>query len=107
MLTGTAHAQSVLDADVVKQSFAGNTAEMLDQGTVVFWDTDGSQRMSNPKLGMDRGEWRISPEGEFCGKWKKLRNGQEACAPVIDLGGGVYQWGNSKFRVLLGNAKGL
>ena len=105
----SAYAQSVLSAEVLKQSFPGNTAEMVEQtnAVVVFWDRDGSQRMQNQRLGLDRGEWRITAEGEFCGKWTKLRNGAETCAPVIDLGGGVYQWGNGKFRVLLGNPKGL
>ncbi len=104
-----AHAQAVLNADVVKQSFAGNTAEMVGQSNIVyvFWASDGSQRMHNANLGPDNGVWRITPEGEFCGKWTKLRKGAEACAPVIELGGGLYQWGNSKFRVLLGNPKGL
>ena len=107
--TLAAHAQAVLSADVIKQSFAGNTAEMIGQSNIVhvFWATDGAQRMQNQALGPDIGVWRITPQGEFCGKWAKLRNGAEACAPVIDLGGGVYQWGNSKFRVLLGNPKGL
>jgi hypothetical protein len=105
----TAHAQSVLGADVLKQSFPGNTAEFVEQSNAVavFWDQDGTQRMQNQRLGPDRGEWRITPEGEFCGNWTKLRKGAETCAPVIDLGGGLFQWGNSKFRVLLGNPKGL
>lgn len=47
--TPAAHAQAVLSADVVKQSFAGNTAEMVGQSTVVyvFWASDGAQRMQN------------------------------------------------------------
>lgn len=107
--TSAAHAQAVLSADVIKQSFAGNTAEMVGQSNVVhvFWASDGAQRMQNQALGPDSGVWRITPEGDFCGKWTRLRNGVEACAPVIDLGGGLYQWGNSKFRLLLGNPKGL
>lgn len=107
--TSAAHAQAVLSADVIKQSFAGNTAEMVGQSNVVhvFWASDGAQRMQNQALGADSGVWRITPEGDFCGKWTRLRNGAEACAPVIDLGGGLYQWGNSKFRLLLGNPKGL
>ena len=104
-----AHAQSILSAEVIRQSFAGNTAEFVGQrnAVAVFWDIDGSQRMENRALGPDRGEWRVTPEGEFCGKWKKLRQGAESCAPVLDLGGGIYQWGSAKFRVLLGNPKGL
>ena len=58
-------------------------------------------------LGLDNGAWRVTPEGEFCGKWTKLRNGAESCAPVVDLGGGTYQWGNSKFRILSGNPRSL
>src|SRR5688572_24761192 len=105
----TAHAQAVLGAEVIRQSFAGNTAEFVGQANAlaVFWDVDGSQRMENKALGPDRGVWRITADGEFCGKWQKLRQGAESCAPVLDLGGGVYQWGNAKFRVLLGNPKGL
>ena len=106
--TNVAFAQSVLSADVIRQSFAGNTAEFVDQSnTFVFWEADGTQRMQNQRLGADRGTWRITPEGEFCGTWTNLRLGAEACAPVIDLGGGVYQWGNAKFRILLGNPKNL
>lgn len=107
--TPAAHAQTVLSADVIKQSFAGNTAEFVGQSNIVFvfWATDGTQRMRNQALGPDSGVWRITPEGEFCGKWTKLRNGVEACAPVIELGGGLYQWGNAKYRILLGNPKGL
>jgi hypothetical protein len=107
--TPAAHAQAVLSADVIKQSFAGNTAEFVGQSNVlfVFWETDGTQRMQNQALGPDTGVWRITPEGEFCGKWTKLRKGAESCAPVIDLGGGLYQWGNAKYRILLGNPKGL
>ena len=107
--TPAAHAQAVLSADVIKQSFAGNTAEMVGQANAVyvFWAPDGAQRMQNQNPGLDSGVWRVTPEGEFCGKWTRLRNGVEVCAPVIDLGGGLYQWGNSKFRVLLGNPKGL
>ena len=104
-----AHAQAVLSAEVVKQSFAGNTAEFVGQqnAVAVFWDVDGSQRMQNKALGPDRGEWRVTSDGEFCGKWTKLRQGAESCAPVLDLGGGTYQWGSAKFKILLGNPKGL
>ena len=107
--TPPAHAQVVLSADVIKQSFAGNTAEFVGQSniTFVYWATDGTQRMQNRALGPDNGVWRITPEGEFCGKWAKLRNGAEACAPVIDLGGGLYQWGTAKYKILLGNPKEL
>jgi hypothetical protein len=107
--TPAAHAQAVLSADVVKQSFTGNTAEFVGQSNIVFvyWAPDGTQRMQNKALGPDTGTWRVTPDGEFCGKWVKLRNGAEVCAPVIDVGGGLYQWGNSKFRILLGNPKGL
>lgn len=105
-LVTTAHAQSVLSADVIKQSFAGNSAE-FPNGLVVYWAPDGTQRLSNPSGSTDVGTWRITPEGDFCGKWAKLRNGAEACAPVIDVGGGQYQWGASKFRVVLGNPRGL
>ena len=106
--TSPAFAQSVLSADVIKQSFSGNTAEVAGQsGAIfVFYAPDGTQRMQNSG-GLDTGSWRITAEGEFCGKWTKLRSGAEACAPVIDLGGGNYQWGNSKFRLLLGNPKNL
>jgi hypothetical protein len=102
-------AETVLSAEVIHQSFGGNTAEMLGQTNTVFvhWAADGTQRMHNQRLGPDSGTWRVTPEGEFCGKWTKLRNGAESCAPVIDLGGGTYQWGNSKFRLLPGNPKGL
>jgi hypothetical protein len=105
----TALAQTVLSADVIKQSFAGNTAEIVGQSNTVFvfYAPDGTQRMLHQASGRDSGTWRITPEGEFCGKWVKLRNGAEVCAPVIDLGGGQYQWGNSKFRLLLGNPKDL
>jgi len=107
-MTGSADAQVPLSADVIKQSFAGNTGEMEGQSTIfVFWAADGTQRMLNPRSGTDSGAWRITPDGDFCGKWTKLRNGAEVCAPVVDLGGGYYQWGNTKFRILLGNPKGL
>ena len=64
-----AHAQAVLNADVVKQSFAGNTAEMVGQSNIVyeFWVSDGSQRINNANLGPDRVDWRITPAGEFGG----------------------------------------
>jgi len=102
------HAQGVLSADVIKQSFAGNTAEFVGpvNALAVFWAADGTQKMQT-KSSTDSGTWRITPEGDFCGKWTKLRNGAESCAPVIDVGGGVFQWGNAKFRILLGNPKGL
>jgi len=104
-----AFAEGVLSAEVIKQSFAGNTAEMVGQSNTVFvyYLPDGTQRMQSQALGQDSGTWRITPEGEFCGKWVKLRGGAEACAPVIDLGGGLYQCGNTKFRLVLGNPKGL
>jgi hypothetical protein len=105
----SARAQAVLGADVIRQSFGGHTAEMIGQANAVFvhWAADGTQRMQNQRLGSDTGTWRVTPEGEFCGKWTKLRSGAESCAPVLDLGGGTYQWGNSKFRILPGNPKGL
>jgi opacity protein-like surface antigen len=103
-----AHAQAVVPAEVIKQSFAGNTGEIAGaRGTLyVYWAPDGTQRMLNQDF-RDSGWWRVTPEGEFCGKWSKLRGGAEVCAPVIDIGGGVYQWGDAKYRILLGNAKGL
>jgi hypothetical protein len=108
-LAGPVSAQTVLGAEVIRQSFAGNTAEIPGQsGTVfVYWAADGTQRMQNPRLGTDTGVWRVTPDGEFCGKWTRLRQGAEVCAPVLDLGGGQYQWGDSKYRILLGNPKGL
>ena len=107
-MMGAVHAQTALSADVIKQSFAGNTGEIAGPSTTifVFWAADGTQRMQS-QGGPDSGVWRITPDGDFCGKWTRLRNGAEVCAPVIDLGGGSYQWGNSKFRILLGNPKGL
>jgi hypothetical protein len=107
-MIGAVHAQTALSADVIKQSFAGNTGEIAGQSTTifVFWDADGTQRMQG-RGSPDSGVWRITPDGDFCGSWTRLRNGAEVCAPVIDLGGGFYQWGNSKFRILLGNPKGL
>jgi len=108
-VTSGAQAQGVLSADVIKQSLAGNTAEVINQSnsTFVFYAPDGAMRMLNQFLGSDQGVWRVTPEGDFCGKWTKLRDGREACAPLIDIGGGLYQWGNSKLRILLGNPKGL
>jgi hypothetical protein len=108
-MTSTTRGQAVLSGDVIKQSFTGNTAEFVGQSNAIFvyWVADGTQRMQNQASGLDSGVWRITPDGDFCGKWTKLRNGAEACAPVLDLGGGLYQWGNSKFRLLLGNPKGL
>lgn len=105
----SARAETVLSAEIIRQSFGGNTAEMIGQTNVVFvhWAADGTQRMQNQAFGRDSGTWRVTPEGEFCGKWTKLRSGAESCAPVVDLGGGTYQWGNSKFRIHLGNPKGL
>jgi hypothetical protein len=107
--TGTACAQAVLAADVIRQSLAGNTGEVGSAPNVVYvyWAADGTQRMINSRSELDGGAWRITPEGDFCGKWTRLRNGVEVCAPIIDLGGGQYQWGGSKFRILLGNAKNL
>lgn len=101
-------AQTVLSAEVIKQSFAGNTGEIVgsQNSTFVYWAPDGSQRMQNAR-GADTGNWRITAEGDFCGKWVRLRNGAEACFPVIDTGGSTYQWGDTRFRVLLGNPKGL
>ena len=106
---GAVHAQTLLSADVVKQSFAGNTGEIAGQSSTVFvfWAPDGTQRMQSQGGAPDSGVWRITADGEFCGKWTRLRNGAEVCAPVLDLGGGFYQWGNSKFRILLGNPKAL
>jgi hypothetical protein len=102
-------AQGVLKAAVIRQSFAGNTADIAGKSgsTFVFWAEDGEQRMQNKDSIRDSGTWRITPEGEFCGTWKKLRNGTESCAPVIDLGGGSYQWGNARFQILMGNPKEL
>ena len=106
---GAAFAQSVLSAEVIRQSFAGNTGEIGDppNAIYVFWMADGKQRMLNPRSGPDQGTWRITPEGDFCGTWQKARSGAEVCAPILDLGGGQYQWGNAKFRILLGNPKSL
>lgn len=103
-----AQAQTVLSAEVIKQSFAGNTGEIVgsQNNTFVYWAPDGSQRMQRAR-GADTGSWRITPEGDFCGKWMQARNGAEACFPVIDAGGGVYQWGDTRFRILLGNPRGL
>jgi len=55
--TSVARAQAALSADVIKQSFAGNTAEMAGQSTVVyvFWASDGAQRMQNQAVGLDTG----------------------------------------------------
>lgn len=101
-------AQTVLSAEVIRQSFPGNTAEIVGQQytTYVYWAPDGSQRMQ-AQLFADTGTWRITAEGDFCGKWNRLRNGAEACFPVIDAGDSVYQWGDSRFRILLGNPRGL
>jgi hypothetical protein len=109
LATGVGCAQTVLAGDVIRQSFAGNTGEIGDAPNIVwvYWAADGTQRMQNPRSGPDTGTWRITPEGDFCGKWTKARNGAEVCAPIIDLGGGQYQWGNSRFRILLGNPKSL
>jgi hypothetical protein len=109
LAAGAASAQTVLAADVIRQSFAGNTGEIGDAPNIVYvhWAADGTQRMLNPRSGPDQGKWRITPEGDFCGVWTKARGGAEACAPIVDLGGGQYQWGNAKFRILLGNPKGL
>jgi len=105
----TVYAQVVLSAEVIKQSFAGNTAEVINQSNsaFVFYAPDGAMRMLNQALWRDSGVWRVTPEGDLCGKWTKLRDGREVCAPLIDIGGGLYQWGNSKLRILLGNPKAL
>jgi hypothetical protein len=68
-MVGAAHAQTALSADVIKQSFAGNTGEIAGQSTTifVFWAADGTQRMQN-QGGPDSGVWRITPDGDFCGK---------------------------------------
>ncbi len=106
-MVGTVHAQTVLSADVIKQSFAGNTGEIAGRSTTfVFWAADGTQRLQN-LAGADKGTWRVTDAGDFCGKWTRLRNGTEVCAPVVDLGGGSYEWGDLKFRILLGNPKEL
>src|SRR5689334_3907302 len=92
-LSTVSFAQAPLSAEVIRQSFAGNTGEIdSPSGTIfVYWDANGSQRMRHPKGGPDKGAWRVTPEGDFCGKWTKLRNGEEVCAPVLDLGGASYQ----------------
>ena len=46
----------------------------------VYYSPNGVQKVVTGQGFKDAGKWRVSDEGELCGKWKNIgRSGEETC----------------------------
>ena len=50
---------------------------------------DGTSSLSASTNFSDTGTWRLDDKG-YCAKWKKIRNGAEACFTIVRRGPTVY-----------------
>lgn len=57
---------------------------------VIYYFPDGTQRVAW-KGGIDEGKYRIE-NGQFCSKWKKIRNGKEECYKIYRSGDNEFTW---------------
>jgi hypothetical protein len=74
-----------LSAPQIQQALAGNTALGSRTGTMSTWGMyvapDGRLAGRASSLG-DSGEWRITPDGRFCMRWRVDWDGEELCQTV-------------------------
>ena len=70
----------------------------------IWYYSDGNQQVQCNEF-MDTGKYRIT-ESQYCGQWKKLRGGKEACFKFAKVGENTYNllkadsslWGTLEFK---------
>jgi len=92
-----------LSAAAVRAAIAGNTGTGTMSGSHItysmYLDADGTAQAALP-TGIDKGNWHLTDDGQWCAKWQLFRGGAEYCQRVY-LEGDVYKFVNSNSEELL------
>jgi len=103
LLPGVASAQELTGAQI-KELLSGKTGSWQSvDGKIkgkTGWGADGRGAVTGNfgDFDQDTGKWRVKGD-QYCTRWSKIRKGKESCNPVISLGNGSYQVGNSVFKL--------
>lgn len=79
---------------------------------VYYFGPNGQIKMRSPG-GSDTGTWRITDDGQWCTKYAKARNGQEACYTTWQTGPDSFEYRSSNGQGMkptasvAGNPEGL
>jgi hypothetical protein len=97
-----------LDAEETKK-LATNTTWIAPANNVhVFNSADGKRVLVRSTREPERGGvWWINNAGEFCSSIPTVRNGQQNCGKISDLGNNLYKGLGSEFRVEAGDKLGV
>jgi hypothetical protein len=97
-----------LSAAQIRSVVAGNTGTGTMSGSHITYSmylaADGTAQAALP-TGIDKGNWRLTDDGQWCAKWQLFRGGAEYCQRVY-LEGDVYKFVNSNSEELLRFAPG-
>jgi len=92
-----------LSAAAIRAAVAGNTGTGTMSGSHITYSMylapDGSAQALLP-TGIDKGDWRLTEDGQWCAKWLLFRGGTEYCQRVY-LEGDVYKFVNNNSEELL------
>jgi len=92
----------------IRDVVAGNTGTGTMSGSHIIYSmylaTDGTAQAELP-TGIDKGNWRLTDDGQWWAKWQLFRGGTEYCQRVY-LDGDVYKFVNNDSEELLRFAPG-
>ncbi len=84
-VVGLAGCDDYLEAADVETLLSGNTVRGTSgdgRAYFVYFAPDGANLMQTADGFVDEGRWRVTSEGRYCGKWSKVRAGEERCFDV-------------------------
>jgi hypothetical protein len=92
-----------LKGDEIKAAVSGKSGTWqgaTGNGGTIHYHADGKSQLTGkfPGFTEDTGGWRISGD-KFCNRWKKIRNGKEACFHLKRLPDGSLDTGFSVIKL--------
>ncbi len=101
-ISGTDSNEIVLDETAIKAEIIGNTLSAKGSNSFyVYLDPNGTSRVRYEE-GQDLGFWRVNEDGDYCQRWRRVRDGRETCNAVVRHGD-RYKSGIYEFSLIEGN----
>jgi hypothetical protein len=100
--SATLYAQTLKGGEIKAEvsGKSGTWQGATGNGGTIHYHADGKSQLTGkfPGFTEDTGAWRISGD-KFCNRWKKIRNGKEACFHLKRLPDGSLDTGFSVIKL--------